>query len=633
MSKKFKSRITELQKQITEARNDYYNEQPKLSDKHFDALVDELKALDSKNPAVTAVGAPVLPGEWLKVAHRIPMGSLDKVNTPEELIKWVENLGSPELFVCEKLDGLSIELIYEDGKLIEAGTRGNGSQGENIFVNVIKMKGVKSKLSSDFTGSLRGEIMMTRSDHKKHFPDKANPRNAASGCAKRLDGENVEHLTVFVYQVLGTVEINTEQEQFEWLKKEGFVVPNHKICANSKETEEYWREYQDNIRETLDYEIDGLVVSINNLESQVSFGEHDMKPKGKIAWKFENAMAETILLNAIWTCGSMGRVTPVAVLEPVSLCGVVIERASLHNVKRIQDLGIFQGCQVLISRRNDVIPFVEEVIGTKDNDDEGKIDYPQHCPTCNYPTEFDGEYLICRNTLNCDSQKVGRLANWIKELNILEFGDKILEKLVESGKVDNVADLYRLTVNDLASLDRMGKRSAQKCYDLLWATTEFPLDILLGALSIPLIGGSSIRTIMAAGYKTLEDFHNLSVEQMEAINGIGPSRAQSLVKGLKQNKQLIEELLELGVKVKEQVQGSLTGKSICFTGKAENKRTDLEKWAMEAGAEVKNSVGKGLSMLVITDPENSTTSKANNARKFGTLLIDENAFLQMVGRG
>lgn len=621
-----KDRIQELENKIFKARTEYYNHQPTVSDKVYDAWVDELRVLDPSNKAVTAIGAPVVPSEWKKAKHQIPMGSLDKVNTPAELTKWADDMaGDEELFVTEKLDGLSIEVIYEDGSLHQAITRGDGETGEDITVNVVKMGGVSSHLKDKFTGSLRGEIIMKKSIHQKHFADKANPRNAASGTSKRLDGVGVEHLDILFYQVLGDVDFKTEVKQFEWLKKHGCGVPNYWTFKKVDEVNKHWRTYQDVNRDKLDYDIDGLVVRLNDMAKQIALGDKDMRPKGAIAFKFDNEARESVIRAITWQVGNSGRITPVATVDPVVLVGATVTRASIYNMSYIEELQLDIGATVLVARANDVIPRIEELVkGT------GKIAQPpSNCPECNGKTHMDGENLVCTNTQKCPAQIIGRIKNWVKELNLLEWGDTLVEKLVQSKKVVDVADLYKLTVDDLANLDRMGQKSAQKCYDILWANTDIPLDIFLGALSIPMIGGSTIRAIMNAGCDTLEKFGQLSASNFEQVPGVGPTKAKFLADGLVHNQKMILSILDLGVTIKAKIHGTMTGKSVCFTGSMKNKRPVLEKMAADAGADIKGSVGKGLTYLVIADPS-STSAKAQAARKVGTTLISEDEFLDLV---
>lgn len=624
------NRIKELETKIIQARDDYYNGTPQISDKVYDAWVDELRTLDPTNKAVTAIGSPVAPSEWKKAKHQIPMGSLDKVNTPAELTGWwcdTLEVVDPDgkVTVTEKLDGLSIEVIYENGSLVQAITRGDGDVGEDVTVNVVKMGGVKSHLPTKFTGSLRGEIIMFKSTHKQWFPEKANPRNAASGTCKRLDGVGVEKLNILFYQALGDADFQTEQEQFLWLVNQGLGTPNWWVFESDDRINQWWRDYQDNQRDKLDYDIDGLVIRIDNIEKQISLGEKDLRPRGAIAFKFDNEARESVIKDIIWQVGNSGRITPVAIVDPVQLVGATVTRASIYNMAYIEELKLDIGATVLVARANDVIPRIEEVIkGT------GKIaKYPRQCPDCGTGTGFEGENLVCPNNKGCRSQIVGHIKNWVKELNLLEWGDTLIEKLVDAKKITTVADLYKLKVDDIASLDRLGEKTAKKCLDILWGNVEVPLEVLLGALSIPMIGQSTIKAIMNSGCDTLEKFGQLSATEFEMVPGVGPTKAQSLADGLLSNQQLILDILSNGVKIKDLVKGKLTGKSICFSGAMKNKRPVLEKMASDAGANVKSSVGKGLTYLVIADP-GSTSSKATTARKLGTTLISEEEFLELI---
>lgn len=626
------NRILELENEITKHRNVYYNPEQTdispISDQEFDALVEELTALDPNNKILRKVGAPPV-SEWKKANHQIPMGSLDKVNTPEELCKWVENTAPGEkLFITEKLDGISIELIYENGALTQCITRGDGVTGEDITSNVMKMKGVQHKLlSSQFSGSVRGEIIMKKSIHQKYFPDKANPRNAASGISKRLDGVGCEHLNVIVYQVLGNTEIELENEekQDDWLIFNLFDTPLSQVASNAEEVNQYWRHYQDNVRSTLDYDIDGLVVRINDLDTQLSLGEKNLRPKGAIAFKFDNISAESTLLDILWQTGNSGRITPVAVISPVTLVGAKIERASIYNYSYIQELKLDIGSKVLIVRSNDVIPKIIKVV-----EETGTIALPpDKCPVCHGPVSFVGENLICISHDTCAAQISGRISNWITELNLLEWGSKLIDRLVGMGKVNDVGDLYTLTVDDLANIDRMGKKSAQKCYDILWKNNEIPLEVFLGALSIPMIGQSTIKMVMKEGYDNLDKILSLTVDDLTKIPGLGEIKAQFLVNGLVKNKDLINKILQNGIKIKSKISGPLSNKSVCFTGTMVNKRAVLEGMVIAAGGEVKDSVSKGLSYLVINSLD-STSKKVVNAKKYGTTLISEDEFLKLI---
>lgn len=621
------NKVKELESKINGARNEYYNGEAQVSDLLFDTWIAELAELDPDNSAIVSIGSPVVSSPWKKAEHKIPMGSLDKVNTPEELKQWVaKTCPGAELFLSEKLDGISIELLYEKGKLLQAITRGSGYIGEDITVNVARMGGIVKKLpKSTFTGSFRGEIILTKDNHQKHFPDKANLRNTASGVSKRLDGAGSEYLNVLLYQVLGDEQLATEKDQFDFLHKMGCKTPNHQVLCSPELVIEKWEEYQASIRGSLNYDIDGIVIRVNNLEEQLALGDKDMRPKGAVAFKFANEAKETTIKEIIFQTGNTGRCTPVAILEPVILCGAKIERASLYNMAYIRELGIGVGAQVLLVRAGDVIPRVQAVLAAPAK----VMEAPENCPTCDTAIEVNGEYLECPNE-DCFAQVIGRIKNWVSDLNILELGETLIEKLVADGLVEDVSDLYLLTEEQLATVDRMGEKSALNVITSIESRNPVSLDILLGALSIPMIGSSSIRLLIEAGYNSLDKILVMTQKQMEAIKGMGPGRASSLVSGLKKNKEMIMKMIENGVKIKEQAKnstGKLAGKSFCFTGTMVNKRSILQQMVLDAGGTCKNSVSKGLDFLVLED---TTTTKAAKAEALGTKCISENDFLAMV---
>ncbi len=622
-----KERIKFLEQSIEHAREVYYNgseDADTVPDAVFDAWVDELRLLSPSSNCLRAVGYPAS-SEWKKANHDIPMGSLDKVNTPEELLRWARTVNASEMFVTEKLDGISIEVIYREGELVQAITRGDGFVGDDITPNVVKMKGVLRRIP-DFSGSLRGEIIMEKSVHAKHFSDKSNPRNAASGISKRLDGEGCQHLKILFYQHISIVEYSSEKEQFEQLISMGLTVPPYKVTPIS-EVSSLWEEYQASTRSQIDYDIDGLVIRVNDYKHQADLGEKDMRPKGAVAFKFRNEAQPSVLRSIVWQVGASGRITPVAEVDPVKLVGAVVERASLYNVAYIQQLGIDIGARVLVTRANDVIPRIEAVLEAS-----GSVAaYPKSCPCCGAPTVFEGENLVCTDAVGCPEQVKGRIRNWISTLNILEWGDVLVDKLVESGKVKNVADLYKLSVEDIAGLDRMSTKTGEKAINLLKAGSSVTLDTFLGGLSIPLIGKTMIKLVMSAGHDSLAKIRALSVEQLEAISGIGSVKAEALFQGLKGSEGLIDDLIKNGVRILDNSNSGLplAGKSFCFTGEMLQKRSVLEKMALDAGGEVKSGVSKDLSFLVIA-VRTSPSSKAVKARKMGIPLLSEEEFLEMV---
>jgi DNA ligase (NAD+) len=365
-----------------------------LTDAEFDSLEDQLRELDPTNSFFAGVGAKPQKSGWVKVKHGAPMGSLEKCQTYDEVLKWYKASGeklmtgvdsgslaslNQEFVVSEKLDGISISLKYENGQMVQALTRGDGETGEDITRNVLLMKGVVWKMR-DFTGHVRGEIVLKKSDHQKHVPEYKNPRNAASGIAKReSDPKPCEYLTVVCYQVLSNSHnLPNKATEFKLLEALGFETPDwflvhsgsYKVRGKAETTIQdpllaIYEDYVKKARADLDYEIDGLVVEFNDAPSMEFLGEHGGRPKGARAFKFPHVQEITTLLNVTWEVGNSGRITPVAHFKPIMIDGADLSRASLHNPANFLRLRLWKGCRILVSRRNQVIPYVERNLDAK----------------------------------------------------------------------------------------------------------------------------------------------------------------------------------------------------------------------------------------------------------------------------
>jgi len=629
------SRVAELAKLLAKYKDAYYNDQPLVSDAAYDALEDELRELDPDHELLKSVGAPTTVTSWEKARHAIPMGSLNKAVNEDEFRAWAkrcEELGkkdklrsiTKDLFVTEKLDGLSLAVTYEKGKLADAITRGDGQVGERILSNASRMKGVPPKLKTQVSVTVRGEIILKLSDMKKAFPGAANPRNQASGTSKRFDGKGCEHLTVLFYDLDGE-EHPTEVKKFARLSSLGFDVPNFK-ATDLDGALELHAEYHATKRSKLDYEIDGLVVRANDVHVQHMLGELGNRPRAAIAFKFASQAKVTKLVEILWETGSSGRVTPVAIVEPVDLAGAVVRRASLHNASNVSALGIGIGDEVLVSRRNDVIPYVEEVV-TKLSKKPAKP--PTKCATCETALEKAGEYLSCRN-LDCQALIEGRIQNWIDAIGVLEWGDKLITQLVEAELVEEPADLYKLKAEQIANLERRGMVIAQKVLDNLQGTLPLSLPKFLAALGIENFGLQTAKAIVAAGFDSIEKVQAAKYDELAALPGVGPSKAKAVVDGLKARKAEIARLIAVGVvPVNKANAGPLAGKTFCFTGALGRPRKELEKMVEERGGTLLSGVTKELHYLVMADP-NSGSSKAQKAKQYGTECLDEAQFMAMV---
>ncbi len=634
------ARVATLVTRLTDYRDAYYNGQPKVSDDAYDALEDELRALAPAHPFLGKVGSPVAADAWEKARHEIPMGSLNKVTNREQLHAWVkrcdellakEGMGSiaGDLYVAEKLDGISIELVYRDGELADGITRGDGEVGERITSNVVRMRGIPRRIARRERLSVRGEIILRISDWEEHFraAGYGSPRNTAAGAARRLDGATAHHLTIVSYDVAEELDLATEVEKFDLLRELGFATPNT-FAGDVDAVLRVYDDYEQGKRGGLDYEIDGLVVRANALAVQAVLGQLNRRPRGAVAFKFASVGKVTTVRKITWETGPSGRVTPLAAFDPVELVGAMVRRASLHNMANVRELGIAVGDEILVKRRNDVIPYVEEVVRHVGE----AAPPPTQCAVCGQPLRVDGEYLLCTNR-SCEALLQGRIKNWIKAVGALEWGDKLVATLVDKEMVREPLDLYKLTVADIASLERHGEKSASNALEELHRRRPLRLETFLAALGIPGFAARTASLVVRAGYDDLDRLLTATVEELAAIDGLGEIKAQNIVDGLAARAEEIERLRAWGLSpVAGRSAGTLGGKSFCITGSLTRPRKELEVMIADAGGQMSTSVTKDLDYLVIADP-GSRSSKAEKARRYGTTLIDEETLLRMIETG
>ncbi len=627
-------RVAALVVRLAAYRAAYDNERPTISDAAYDALEDELRALDPANPFLARVGSPVAADAWEKARHEIPMGSLNKATNPDELRTWLtrcdellakENMDAigGDLYMTEKLDGISIELIYRDGQLEDGITRGDGEMGERITSNVVRMRGIPHRIPHKHRLSVRGEIILRISDYEAHFraAGYGSPRNTAAGAARRLDGATAKHLTIVSYDLAGELDLSTEVEKFEVLAKLGFATPNS-FKGDFDFMLGVFDDYASSRRAALDYEIDGLVLRANQLVAQAALGELNRRPRAAVAFKFASVGKATTIRSITWETGPSGRVTPLAAFDAVELVGAMVKRASLHNMANVRAKGFGVGDEVLVKRRNDVIPYVEEIIV-----DGGRTEQPpERCAVCEQPLVIEGEYLLCTHR-NCEALLQGRIKNWIKAVGALEWGDKLIATLVDKELVREPLDLYRLTVEDIAGLERHGDKSAQNALEQLHGRLPLRLDTFLTALGIPGFAARTATLVVKAGYDELDKLAAATTEELAALDGLGAIKAQNIVDGLSARADEITRLLQHGIQpVSRDAAGPLAGKTFCITGSHSRSRKELEVLITDAGGQMLSGVSKELDYLVIADPS-STSSKAKKALRYGTELLDEERLL------
>lgn len=632
------SRINELVSLIKKYQTSYYNGEGEISDAEFDALWDELKNLDPENEILKKIGTDS--GNFAKLRHVMPMGSQEKAANPEQFLGWASKHVYDEYFVEFKLDGASLELQYEHGKLVHAVTRGDGTIGDDITVNAKKMNGVAAALFDlagnliDYSGGIRGEVIMTHDVHKEKFSDKANCRNAANGLMKRKDGEGCEYLKLIVYDAFspsGNQPFNDEESKINWLKSCGFNTVPLKICKSPQEVIEY-RSHVMDIRNQLEYDIDGLVIK----ERQINFQDASRaRPDRQIAFKFSLEEAVTILRSVDWSVNG-GTYTPVAVFDEVELNGTKVQRASLANPDTMKVLGVKIGCKVVVVKRGEIIPKIENVIH-EDALCESPVVFPDKCECCGSKLIDNGSRLYCPNK-KCSKRILHQLLKWVQVADIRDLGETLVTQLFEKGKVQSISDLYKLSAEDLTpfflneeSLAAEKKSlGAEKVAASIQNHRKMSLAVFVAGFDIEGIGETTVEKLVAAGFNTLNALLNMTVEQASAVYGFAEILAKTAVDGLNENALEMRFLAENFVEIVQDSAGKLVGKSFCFTGELHSmKRNDAEALVKANGGTCKSSVTKDLSYLVTNDVS-SGSSKNQKAVKFGIPVINEEQFFKML---
>ena len=622
-------RIAFLAAEIARHQELYYNGDPEISDADFDSLWDELRTLDPDNRLFSKVGRDLADG-WPKVAHLIPMGSQDKASSPGEFLAWAAKTGHPEYLVQHKLDGASIELQYAEGILLRAVTRGDGTTGDDITPNVRKMRGVVQRMPEAFTGGVRGEVLMSRAVHAEKYADKANCRNAANGLMKRKDGQGSGDLDVICYDAAGSVgasgaPFDDEAGKLEWLRHMGFEVVPSRICASAEEVVERRSKTMDE-RPGLDFDIDGLVVKGKAIDPE------DMarpRPEKQIAFKFSPEEAISTLREVEWS-ESGANFTPIGIVDPVRLAGTTVQRANLCNTNMIRTMDLRIGSRVIMTKRGEIIPKIEGLV--ENPPDASAIAIPSIC-SCGAALVDEGTRLRCPNEA-CPKKELHRLEKWLDAVEARSFGVGILGRLHASGRIREIADLYSLEAAELAGYERMGETSASKVLRNLRAKGELPLERFVAGFDIEGIGELIAAKAVAAGFDSLEKLRAAGVEELDGVEGFAEITARTLVDGLVALREQMDRLLATGAVRVAGVSGGgdLAGKSFCFTGElASMKRSEAESAVKALGGTTHASVTKGLSFLVTNEPA-SGSSKNKKAAEYGVEIIDEAAFLALIGK-
>ncbi|MDR2632467.1 MAG: NAD-dependent DNA ligase LigA [Treponema sp.] len=619
-----------LEAQISAYQASYYNGEAAISDQEFDRLWDALKQIKPDSPVLHRVGADAGDG-FPKARHLIPMGSQEKAANPEEFREWAKKIAPETVVVQYKLDGASLELQYEQGKLLKAITRGDGLVGDEITRNARRMAGVLSELDLPFSGGVRGEVVMTRQVWKERYQDKANCRNAANGLMRKKDGSGCEDLTLICYDAAALGDdgyFQDELEKVNWLKDRGFRVTETKTLSDAEAVIAY-REEVAGLRPSLPVDIDGLVVK--DRKTDMADLRRD-RPERQIAFKFDLEVAYSVLKDVEWS-ESGATYTPIGVVEPVRLAGTTVQRANLNNPDMIRSLGLKIGSAVSVVKRGEIIPKIEGLApeGAVPGDRETQeIPFPTHCGSCESPLEDAGSRLYCPNP-ECPKRLLHRLHKWAAVLDIRELGEKLVQQLFTTKRIQAVSDLYTLTQEELAEFERMGELSAAKVIRHIRTHRVLPLAAFVAGFDFEGVGETIMEKVAAAGFNTLDKLRGASVEDLAGVYGLGEITAKAILTGLAETAADMDTVLAAGVisiaPPPPDTAQPLRGLSFCFTGELSTmKRSEASQKVKALGGSVKSTVVKDLSFLVTNDPQ-SGSSKNKKARDWGIPLITEEAFL------
>ena len=690
-----RQRIEELSKVVEHHRFRYYVlDSPEVSDAVFDELYNELIALEEKYPELKLPSSPTLKvgaapsTEFKQVKHRVPMLSLSNAMGSEDLEKWEERIlrglgqsadeANQLAYACElKIDGLSIALTFKNGEFIEGATRGDGEVGEDVTLNLKTIAVLPQKLTPipvNADGTLaedanapgvearvpellevRGEVYLPVSAFQAlnesmldaNEPTFANPRNAAAGSLRQKNPRitakrRLAVFTYFVYVTDPTIkQPTTHAESLRMLKLLGLPVePNHDVVHGASAVKAYCDKWA-LARHGLDYQTDGIVIKLNERSLWSELGNTSHSPRWAIAYKYPPEEAETTLDAIQFEVGRTGAVTPVAILHPVKLAGTTVKRASLHNADQIARLDVRVGDTVIVRKAGDIIPEILSVNPSKRAADSQPFQYPTRCPICDTQLVREGEEVAvrCPNTYGCLSQRERRLKHWVSRdaMDIEGVGEVLVSEFVKNDLVNKPSDFYKLTLDKLMALPRMGLKSAEKALKNIEGSKTRPFARVINALGIRHVG-TTMADLLAENYPSMKSLRNASVSDLAAIEGVGPVVAETIFQFFQepQVNQLIDELSQLGVRMEDDVEElarealpqTLLGKTFVITGTLETlERSEAEKAVKARGGKATSSVSKNTSYLVVGA---SPGSKVAKAQQLNVPILDETEFLKLL---
>ena len=656
------NRINELIDLINYHNEKYYNQdEPEITDFEYDNLMKELIRLEEENPELKRVDSPSsrVGGKALdkftQITHKIPMLSLSNAYSAQDLrdfdkrVRDINNNGV-EYVVEFKIDGLSVGLTYNDGLFDKGATRGNGVVGEDITENLKTVKSIPLNINQDNEVVVRGEVYISKENFEninKYQEEQglqlfANPRNLAAGTLRQLDSKLTAKrpLDIFVFNLeyIEGMEFESHSQSLEYLHKLGFKVsPNYKVCNSIDEVIEHI-EYWTKNRDSLEFDIDGMVIKVNNLKQRENMGYTAKSPRWAIAYKFPAEQKKTKLIDIIVEVGRTGTITPTAILEPVRLAGTTVSRATLHNEDYITEKDIRIGDTVLVQKAGDIIPQVVEVIKEERTGDEIEFKLPDKCPVCSEPTvRLEGEAAVKCINISCPAQIRRGIIHFVSRdaMNIDGLGESIITLLLEKELIKDVADLYYIKKEDVVGLERMGEKSATNLINSIEKSKSNELYRLINGLGIKYIGVKGAK-VLAKSFNNIDEIINADINRLINLEEFGEIMANSVVQFFREERNLnvIEKLKKSGVNTEnivdedDSIEKIFEGMKIVLTGTLPTlKRNDAKDMIESRGGKATSSVSKSTTFVLAGEEAGSKLTKAN---ELGIKVIDEEKFLELI---
>ena len=656
------NRINELIDLINYHNEKYYNQdEPEITDFEYDNLMKELIKLEEENPELKRVDSPSsrVGGKALdkftQITHKIPMLSLSNAYSAQDLrdfdkrVRDINNNGV-EYVVEFKIDGLSVGLTYNDGVFDKGATRGNGVVGEDITENLKTVKSIPLNINQDNEVVVRGEVYISKenfeninkSQEEQGLQLFANPRNLAAGTLRQLDSKLTAKrpLDIFVFNLeyIEGMEFESHSQSLEYLHKLGFKVsPNYKVCNSIDEVIEHI-EYWTKNRDSLEFDIDGMVIKVNNLKQRENMGYTAKSPRWAIAYKFPAEQKKTKLIDIIVEVGRTGTITPTAILEPVRLAGTTVSRATLHNEDYITEKDIRIGDTVLVQKAGDIIPQVVEVIKEERTGNEIEFKLPDKCPVCSEPTvRLEGEAAVKCINISCPAQIRRGIIHFVSRdaMNIDGLGESIITLLLEKELIKDVADLYYIKKEDVVGLERMGEKSATNLINSIEKSKSNELYRLINGLGIKYIGVKGAK-VLAKSFNNIDEIINADINRLINLEEFGEIMANSVVQFFREERNLnvIEKLKQAGVNTEnitdedDSIEKIFEGMKIVLTGTLPTlKRNDAKEMIESRGGKATSSVSKSTTFVLAGEEAGSKLTKAN---ELGIKVIDEEKFLELI---